>query len=124
VVNLSLMIGARHFGLPGALAALAGMLLAPLVVVLLLALAYTRFADDPHMAGALRGMGAVAAGLIIATGIKLLPALASNVLGRGLCAALGVLCFAGIALLRWPLVYVLFGLGAVACVLAWRRMAP
>jgi chromate transporter len=124
VVNLSLMIGARHFGLPGALAALAGMLLAPMVVVLLLALAYTRFADDPHMAGALRGMGAVAAGLIIATGIKLVPALGGNVLGRGLCAALGVLCFAGIALLRWPLAYVLFGLGAVGCVLAWRRMAP
>ena len=124
VVNLSLMIGARYFGLPGALAALSGMLLAPLVVVLLLALAYTHFADDPHMAGALRGMGAVAAGLIVATGIKLIPALGGNVLGRGLCAALGVLCFAGIALLRWPLVYVLFGLGAVGCVLAWRRVAP
>ncbi|RCW72916.1 chromate transporter [Pseudorhodoferax soli] len=124
VVNLSLMIGARYFGLPGALAALSGMLLAPLVVVLLLALAYTRFADDPHMAGALRGMGAVAAGLIVATGIKLIPALGGNVLGRGLCAALGVLCFAGIALLRWPLVYMLFGLGAVGCVLAWRRVAP
>ncbi|WP_326533885.1 chromate transporter [Pseudorhodoferax sp.] len=124
VVNLSMMVGARYFGLPGALAALAGMLLAPLVVVLALALAYTRFASDPHMAGALRGMGAVAAGLIIATGIKLVPALRTNVLGRGLCAAFGLLCFAGIALLRWPLATVLFGLGAVACMLAWRRMAP
>jgi chromate transporter len=124
VVNLSMMIGARYFGLPGALAALSGMLLAPLVVVLLLALAYTRLANDPHMAGALRGMGAVAAGLIMATGIKLVPALQRNVLGRGLCAAFGLLCFAGIALLRWPLAYVLFGLGATACVLAWRRLAP
>ncbi|KQP39021.1 chromate transporter [Pseudorhodoferax sp. Leaf274] len=124
VVNLSMMIGARYFGLPGALAALAGMLLAPLVVVLLLALGYTHFADDPHMAGALRGMGAVAAGLIMATGIKLVGALRSNVLGRGLCAAFGLLCFVGIALLRWPLAYVLFGLGALASVLAWRRLAP
>ena len=32
VVNLALMIGGRHFGLPGALSALAGMLLAPLAV--------------------------------------------------------------------------------------------
>lgn len=124
VVNLALMFGARHFGLPGALAALSGMLLAPLAVVLGLALAYTRFADDPHMAGALRGMGAVAAGLILATGLKLVPALRGNVLGRGLCMVFGGLCFAGIALLRWPLAYVLFGLGALACVLAWRRMAP
>src|SRR5439155_302779 len=36
VVNLSLMIGGRYFGLPGALAALAGLLGAPPVVVLLL----------------------------------------------------------------------------------------
>ena len=124
VINLAMMIGARHFGLPGALAALAGMLSAPLVVVVLLALAYTHYADNPHMAGALRGMGAVAAGLIIATGVKLVPALRNNVLWRGLCAVLGGLCFAGIALLRWPLAYVLFGLGAVGCALAWRRMAP
>lgn len=122
VVNLSLMIGARHFGLTGALAALAGILAAPLLVVLSLALVYTRFAGDPHMAGALRGMGAVAAGLIAATGIKLIPALAANVLGRGLCIALGLACFAGIALLRWPLVYVLFGLGALGCVLAYRKL--
>src|SRR3954468_17388547 len=59
VVNLSLMIGSRYFGLRGALAALAGMLSAPLVVVLLLGFAYAQFAGNPQLAGALRGMGAV-----------------------------------------------------------------
>jgi chromate transporter len=122
VVNLSMMIGARYFGLRGALVALAGILCAPLVVVLGLALFYQHFADNPQMAGALRGMGAVAAGLITATGLKLIPALRANVLGRGLCLGLGLLCFTGVALLRWPLVLVLFGLGAVACLLAWRRL--
>ena len=34
VVNLAMMIGGRYFGLPGALAALAGMLSAPMVLVL------------------------------------------------------------------------------------------
>ena len=72
VVNLSLMIGARYFGLPGAMAALAGMLVCPLLVVLGLALVYAQFAGNPQVAGALRGMGAVAAGLITATGLKLL----------------------------------------------------
>ena len=38
VVNLSIMIGDRYFGLRGAFAALAGMLTLPLVVVLTLAL--------------------------------------------------------------------------------------
>src|SRR5688572_32896323 len=44
VVNLALMIGNRYFGLRGAIVALAGMLAAPLVVVLALALLHARFA--------------------------------------------------------------------------------
>jgi chromate transporter len=122
VVNLSMMIGARSFGLRGAMAALAGMLAVPLVIVLLLALMYARFADYPGVAGALRGMGAVAAGLIAATGLKLFGALKNNVLGPRLCIGFGGLCFVAIALLRWPLAYVLFGLGGAACVLAFRTL--
>ena len=122
VVNLSLMIGGRYFGLKGAMAALAGMLTAPLVIVLLLGVVYVQFADYPGVAGALRGMGAVAAGLIAATGLKLSTALLKNVLGLRLCISLGVVCFMAIALLRWPLVYVLLGLGGTACTLAWRKL--
>ena len=124
VVNLSLMIGARYFGFKGAMAALAGMLTAPLVIVLLLALVYAQFAGHPGVQGALRGMSAVAAGLITATGLKLVGALQKNVLGWPLCIALGVLCFVAIALLRWPLAYVLLGLGVAACTLAYRRLEP
>jgi len=76
------------------------------------------------VAGALRGMGAVAAGLIAATGLKLFGTLKSNVLGLRLCIGLGVLCFVTIALLHWPLAYVLLGLGSVACMLAFRKLGP
>jgi chromate transporter len=124
VVNLSMMIGSRYFGLPGALAALAGMLVFPLMVVLLMALAYSRYADHPGVAGALRGMGAVAAGLIIASGIKLMPALARHPLGRPACLLLAALCFGAVALLHLPLLYVLAGLGLLACVLTWKRIKP
>lgn len=124
VVNLSLMIGARSFGLRGALAALAGMLTVPLVLVVLLALVYAQFADHPGVAGALHGMSAVAAGLIVAAGLKLLNALKRHPLGIPVCAALGTACFALIALVRWPLVYALFGLGAVSCVLTYRKLKP
>ena len=124
VVNLSVMIGDRHFGLRGALAALAGMLTLPRLVVLALALVYGHFASHPAMAGALRGMGAVAAGLIAGTGLKLATALRKHPLGPGLCAALAALTFVGVALLRWPLAWVLPTLGGLACVLAWRKVAP
>ena len=70
IVNVSLMVGDRFFGLRGAFAALAGMLAVPLAIVLALAAAYGRWAHLPVVAGALRGMGAVAAGLVIATALK------------------------------------------------------
>lgn len=124
VVNLSLMIGGRYFGLPGAMAALAGMLTIPMVLVLLLALVYAQYAGHPGVAGALRGMGAVAAGLIAATGLRLFGALKANPLGIPVCIALGVICFVAVGLLRWPLVYVLLSLGAIACILAYRRLQP
>ena len=73
VVNLALMFGDRFFGLRGAFAALAGMLRRA---------AGDRARADRRLrrvlatcaavAGALRGMGAVAAGLVIATALKLM----------------------------------------------------
>ncbi|HJV54178.1 MAG TPA: chromate transporter [Noviherbaspirillum sp.] len=124
VVNISLMIGARHFGLRGALAALAGMLLVPLAVLLLVALAYAQYATHPAMAGALRGMGSVAAGLIAATGFKLFGALKKNALGLPACMTIFVLALVAIAFLRVPLAYVLLVVGGAACVLAYRKLAP
>jgi chromate transporter len=122
VVNLSMMIGGRYFGLAGALAALAGMLAAPLVLVLLLAALYGSVAHTATAQGALRGMGAVAAGLITATGIKLISALEKNALGLGMCIVLAVLTFVAIALLRWPLLWVLLGVGGAACLWAYRQL--
>jgi chromate transporter len=124
VVNLSLMFGDRAFGWRGGLAALGGMLLAPWCVVLVLTVLYAHYAQHPVVAGALRGMGAVAAGLIFSTGLKLLPALRRNVLGAPTAFALAALMFGCIALLRVPLLWMLTGLGGAACVLAWRRLAP
>lgn len=122
VVNLSLMIGGRYFGLAGALAALSGMLAAPLVIVLLLAALYGSVADSAAAQGALRGMGAVAAGLITATGIKLIGALDKNPMGLGLCIGLAAITFVAIAVLRLPLAWVLLVVGGGACLWAYRLM--
>lgn len=122
VVNLSMMIGGRYFGLPGAMAALAGMLAFPLLVVLALAVLYGNVAEYPVAQNALRGMGAVAAGLITATGIKLIAALDKNAMGMGVCIGLATLTFIAIALLRWPLLWVLLGIGGAACLWAYRKL--
>ena len=126
VVNLSIMIGDRYFGLRGAVAALAGMLTFPLILVLALALAmvYAEFSSQPAVAGALRGMGAVAAGLIAGVGIKLFASIRNHPLGRPLCVVLAGLTIVAMAGLRLPLFWILPVLGGAACVLTWRKLAP
>lgn len=122
VVNLSLMIGGRYFGLRGAMCALAGMLTLPLLIVLAMAALFSTVADSATAQGALRGLGAVVGGLIAATGLKLMPALRNNAMGRLACAALAGATFIGIAQLRLPLAWVLPGLGLPACLWAWYRL--
>lgn len=124
VVNLALMVGGRYFGLRGALTALAGMLSVPLVLVLLLALVHARYADQPMVTGALRGMAAVSAGLIGAAGLKLWVALAKNPIPMAWCVALAASAFALVALAKVPLPAVLAGVGGLGCVLAYRRLRP
>ncbi|MBI5257527.1 MAG: chromate transporter [Burkholderiales bacterium] len=123
IVNMSIIFGDRHFGLRGALAASAGLLTVPLLIVLVLMLAYQQFASQALVVGALRGMGVVAAGLVIATALKLLPTLKKNPLGLPLGLLFGALALVMVGLLRWPMVWVVLGLGAVAMALAWRRIA-
>ncbi|MBZ2209467.1 chromate transporter [Massilia soli] len=123
VVNLSMMIGGRYFGLPGALAALGGMLAIPLVVVILLAMLHSRFGGHPGVDGALRGMAAVSAGMIGAAGLKLSSVLARHPMPLAWGASLALLAFVLVALLRVPLLFVLFGLGGLGCVLTWRRIS-
>jgi len=122
VCNLALMIGDRFFGWRGAFAALAGMMLVPLLIVLALAAAYRHWAHLAEVSGALRGMGAVAAGLVISTALKLAGALRTNPLGLPLCMAFASITFVAVALARLPLVWVVCGLGSVAIGMAWRKL--
>jgi len=122
IINMALMIGDRFFGFRGAMAALGGILLAPLAVVLVLALFVRQAQDVPAVTGALRGMGAVAAGLILSTAIKLGSSLRSSPMGVAWCAALLVATVAVIAALRWPLLWAVLGIGAIGMAVAWRKL--
>jgi chromate transporter len=123
IVNLALMIGDRAFGLRGAMAALAGMLLVPMLVVLALTALYGQFAQIPAVTGALRGMGAVAAGLVISTGLKLAGALVRNPMGLPVCIAMALVTLLATVWLRLPLVWVVLGLGSIGIAVAWVRLA-
>ena len=93
-------------------------------VILALAILYSHFAAQPQVAGALRGMGAVAGGLIAAVGVKLLPQLRKHVLGFVPCLVLAAVVVLAIAWFRVPLAWVLLVVGGVACGLTWRKLTP
>ena len=119
ICNMAVMIGDRFAGTRGALSALTGMILLPLILVMALTAVYVHFAHWPAVAGALKGMAAVSAGLIIGTSLKLTPSLRNNPLGLSLCLWLAIVTFFLVAILRWPLLWVLPGMGLPACYLVW-----
>lgn len=124
VINLSIMFGERHFGLRGALAATAGMLIAPTLLVLVLGSLYLQWADHPAVSGALRGMGAIAAGLVMGTGLKLSAALHKHPLSLWIGWLLSISAFSMVVAWHWPLWWVLPIIGGIGCVLTWSRIAP
>jgi chromate transporter len=123
IVNVALMVGDRFLGWRGALAAFAGILAAPLVIVLALAILYARFAEQPVVAGAMRGMGAVAAGLILAMAIKLAPTLKKSPLPLAPSAAALLATWVLVGLLRLPMAWLVLGLGSAMIAFAWRWLS-
>jgi chromate transporter len=117
ICNIAVMFGYRSCGVAGAAAALAGMIGLPMAIVLGLAAAYDRFGDVPAVRRALVGMSAVAAGLILATAIKMARAVPRRVLP----VALSTLAFVGVGVVRFSLIAVIAVLGPVAIFVAWRE---
>jgi chromate transporter len=83
---------------------------------------HAEFASNPQVAGALRGMAAVSAGMIGAAGLKLVPALARNPMPMAWCVAITAAGFVLVALLQCPLIDVLLPLGGLGWVLTYRRL--
>jgi chromate transporter len=98
------------------------MLLGPMILVLVLAVAAAQWRDLPAVGGALRGMGIVAGALVLSTAIKLAQGLKGNAMGLPLAALFAVLAALAIGWLRWPLVYVVLGLGLLGMAVAWWRV--
>lgn len=115
ICNLALILGDRYFGWRGAAAALGGLMAIPVLIVLSLAMVHDQFAGLAAVRGAVEGMGAVAAGLILGTAAKLAMALRRRWrwLGFGLAA------FVMAGLLRWPIIWTLAALVPVAITSAW-----
>ena len=119
IVGIAVCVGAKMRGTIGTLAALAGFLVIPWSLGLTLGLFCLQYAHLPVVRHILGGIAAAAAGMLIATGMRLLlphrrrPA---ALLFAGLACALIV--FGGL-----PLVAVLFGLAPLSIAVAGAEAA-
>ncbi len=103
VINMSAALGDRHAGPRGAAAAVAGMVVVPVLIVMALATAVTAFVSGPVAEGALLGMAAAAAGLLLGTAWRMAQPLRRAWAGLLVLAAV----FVSVAVLRLPLALVL-----------------
>jgi chromate transporter len=117
VINLSVVVGARYRGAAGALAASAGLLVGPFMIVVALAILYGRYGELPAVQGMLHGISAVGAGLILATGLRM----ARDLNRRPLTIGLAVATLAAIAFFRAPLPLVMLVLAPLGVLLSLRR---
>ena len=99
VINLSVAIGMRFRGVPGALAGLLGLIAGPSLVVIGLGVLYEHTQNDPHVRHLFAGLAAAASGLLISMAVKILLPLRDKPMAA-LIAALG---FIAIAIMRLPL---------------------
>jgi chromate transporter len=116
VVNLSIMVGNRFHGAIGALLSIAGLLLAPLAVILVLALLYGQYGGAPDVQRAVAGTAAAGAGLVLAMGIRMALQLPRQWHVLGVAAT----ALAGAGMFGWPLPQVLAVLAPLSLFLAWR----
>ncbi len=115
IVNFSMVFGARLRGIVGGIAAFAGLLLPPMLVMIVLAALYAHFGEIEALRRILAGVACAAVGLLIATVLRMMTPLFERRDVAGFIMLLAVLAAIGIA--RLPLAAVLLVAFPVALVL-------
>ncbi|OBI82745.1 chromate transporter [Mycobacterium sp. E740] len=116
-VNMAVFVGTKMKGVPGALVALLGLTLMPLVFVLTMAFIYFRFKEVPAVKSVLHGASAAAVALTIAMVIQT----GRKCLTSPVAILLALACFMLNGLLRWPLPVTLAIVAPLALIWAWPR---
>ena len=113
-VNLTVQVGQRLRGIPGAMAAVLGLLSGPFVIVVALAMALTSINQSSAIEAVLDGVAAAAIGLTFATGLKLVR-FRPTAAGPLAVTFSTVLC---VGVLRWPMIPVVLCLAPISIGLA------
>jgi len=121
MVNFSVIFGSRLRGPLGALAALAGLLGPPMVLITAVGALYAHYGDLPVLRRMLTGVAAAAAGLMLATVAKMArPLFKKPFKNRAVIGpVIALATFTAIGILHWPLPVVLAVIVPVSITAAW-----
>jgi chromate transporter len=119
IMNVTIALGSRFRGVPGAAAAFLGLMTAPVAIVIGLGVVYDHYAAYPPVRRAFIGLAAAAAGFLLATAWKL----ARPLWDRKLAVAVAACTFLAIAVLRLPLAVAMPVLALGSTLLLWRFRA-
>jgi chromate transporter len=86
IINVSVAVGSRFRGGAGAAAALLGLMLAPVAIVIGLGAMYDQFAEQPVVRRAFAGLAAAASAFVLTASLKI----AAPLRGRWLAMAMAV----------------------------------
>jgi len=118
VTNMAIWIGYRLRGTPGVLAGLAGMIVPPAFVIVLLGIAFVPLAHFELTHLLLNGAAGAAIGLSLSMGITA----ARRVPRRAIPLAIMAATFFAVGVLHWPLVWVVLGAGSLSVALAYLNL--
>ncbi|MBP1851453.1 chromate transporter [Rhizobium halophytocola] len=116
ILNMSVALGMKFGGWRGALAAFTGVIAAPTAIVICFGVIYNRYSDNPQVEHVFAGLAAAAAGLLIGMAWKI----ARPVAAKPWAAAIALVCFVAIAVLRLPLFWTLLVLAPISILISWR----
>jgi len=122
VINLSVVFGRQIGGIPGAIAALAGLLVPGFAVITFLGSLYARYGDIEALQRMFTGMAAAAAGLTISTGAKLAAPMFKGWRFRGsigLAPLVALAILVAVGIMRWPIYWVLAIAVPASIAIAW-----
>jgi chromate transporter len=119
IMNMAVAVGQRFQGLPGALAAVAGILIAPAVIVIGLGGIYIRYGQTETGHNVLDGITAAAVGLMFSMVLKMSEALVGP--GKWAARIFALITFAAVGLLRLPLPLALIVMAPLSIAYVWRR---
>ena len=118
MTNLSVYVGQRLRGMPGALVAMLGLLLVPFFAIITVGSIYAQLEANPALHHFLDGMAATAVGLLLAMGIKAAKVTRMQPLQLAIAGIVVVL----VGILRLPMVPVILVLAPISIAVAWKQV--